>query len=205
LLAALAFGLTTLTWCSGFAYARGTMVEDLLVEDVIHRGREISNGDHLFFINMPLVAYYAVPAIKARLSLDELHGHVLTFAPDPVYMESPGVLEVLDAHRLRVRSAGEHRYLEGITGSMLLQVMKLTHLIQENHTLDAGLFTVTPTQVDEQGICELLFEFKQRLDSPEYHFFFGSPQFMAYPITMGDRVTAATPQRSRPSRTRPSG
>jgi len=202
LLVTLALGLTTMTWCLGFAYARGTLVEDLLIDDVAHRGREISNGDHLFFINMPVLAYYAIPALRARLGLEELHGHVLTFAPDLLHMESPGRLDVLDAHQLRIRSARENRYLEGVTGQMLLGVMNLTDAARKRRQLDADLFTVTPTEVDEQGIRELLFEFKQRLDSPEYHFFFGSPQFMAYPITLADHSAI---NRQRPSRTTSGG
>jgi len=192
LMVVLAIGLTTMTWCFGFAYVRGTMVEDLLLDEVIDRGPEIKNGDHLFFINMPVLAYYAVPALRTKLDLDELHGHVLTFAPDLLHMETPGRMDVLDTYRIRIRSADEHRYLEGVTGRMLLGVMNLADEARENRPLDAGLFTVTPTQADEQGFCELLFEFKQRLDSPEYHFYFGSPQFLAYSIDMAKRIATVT-------------
>jgi hypothetical protein len=42
------------------------------------------------------------------------------------------------------------------------------------------LFTATITDMDEQGVRELLFEFREVVDSPNYHFYLGSPQFMAY-------------------------
>jgi len=198
LLAVHALGLGALTWCLGFAYARGTLVEDLVIEDVIRRGRPIANGDHLFFINMPVTAYYAVPAIKTELGLDELHGHVLTFAPDLLRMDAPGQLTIEDRHRIRVQSPEHSRYLEGVTGQMLLGVMDLTGLTKEGTPLDAGLFKVTPTEMDDRGIRELLFEFNKPskpIDSPGYHFFYGSPQFAAYPLDVSrwlEPTSAAT-------------
>ena len=187
--------LVTLTRAMGFAYSRGTLAEDLLVDDVVRRGRPIAEGDHLFFINIPVTAYYAVPAIKARLGLEELHGHVLTFSPDLLRMESPGEVEWQDRHRIRIRSGPDNRYLEGVTGQMLLGAMDLTGLTEKGR-INAGLFAVTPHGIDDQGIRELVFEFNEPLDSPAYHFFYGSPRFAAYPLDVSrwlrERSSATT-------------
>jgi len=188
-----ALALPMMSWSMGFTYTRGTLVEDLLIRDVVTRGRPLRNGDHLFFVNMPILAYYAVPAIKERLGLTELYGHALTFAPDLIHMSAPGYIEQLDGYTLRVRAPEQERYFEGITGRTLLEVMGLSGRIEENETINAELFEVRPTRVDEQGVAQIEFSFRQPLASPEFHFFFGSPRFMAYPLVMDPPADPAAP------------
>ncbi|UCD30020.1 MAG: hypothetical protein JSV03_05970, partial [Planctomycetota bacterium] len=187
LLLVIAMALGTATWCSGFAYVRGTMAEDMLVDDVITRGEPIEEGDHLFFINLPPVCYYVVPAIKAELGLNQLNGHVLTCSPELVRMELSSEVELIDEHTLRVNSGPDQRYFEGITGQSLLAMMGFDGMPKQGETVDAGLFTVTPTIVDDRGVRELIFTFTQPLNSPNYHFYFGSPRFMAYPLSVSKR------------------
>lgn len=186
-------GLTLMTWASGFAYLAGTRAEDLFVRDVISRGRPLKDGDHLFFINMPLVAYYAVPAIEAQTGRQGLKGHLLTFSPDLLMMEAPGEMEIIDDRQIRVRAPAGRAYFEGVTGRALLEVMGLSRVpdakpgaggLVKGQPIPAGLFTVTPTRLGQGGVEEFLFTFQKPIDSPEYHFFFGSPQFLAYPIQL---------------------
>ena len=54
--------------------------------------------------------------------------------------------------------------------------------------IDAGLYTAVITRKSDEGIQEVEFTFKNRLDSPEYHFLFGSPHFLAYPLDMSALV-----------------
>lgn len=186
----LAIGLTLVTWALGFTFNRGTIVEDILIDDVIHRGRSIRDGDHLYFINMPVIAYYAIPAIKAQLGLETLYGHVLTFSPYLMRMESPGSVTFADDRRLCVRSPEDARYLQGVTGQMLLGAMDLADaLLVEGQPLDAGAFTVTPTAVDAAGFRELQFTFQEPFDTAGCHFFFGSPDFLAYPLDVPARLS----------------
>ena len=189
---ALAAALTAVTLAQAFSYNRGTMVEDLVIEDVGRSHRPLADGDHLFFINMPMVAYYAVPALESKLGLHDLHGHALTFTPDLLGMTTPGEIEVLDEYRFRLLCGPGHSYFEGITGNMLLDIMKLRGQMQVGRTIEAGEFTVTPTQIDERGVRELVFAFKRPLNSPDYLFFYGSPQFMAYPLNLGSPRVPAT-------------
>lgn len=177
-----------LTWSTGFAYIRGTLAEDLVARDVVQRDRPRAEGEHLFFINLPVLAYYVVPAIEQELGFRDLRGHVLTFAPDLIRMLSPSGVEVLDAHRLRIRCPEGNPYLSGITGSMLLGVMRMEDKIAQGRPIEAAEFTVTPTEVTPDGIHALEYTFRQRLDSPEYHFYFGSPHFMAYPLNMSQLI-----------------
>ena len=181
ILAAQAAGLTLMTWGSGFAFRAGTRAEDVFVREVIDRARPLRDGDHLFFINMPLLAYYAVPAIEAETGRKDLQGHMLTFSPDLMKMESPGSVEIIGDRQIRVRAPAGRAYFEGITGAALLEVLGLPAGV-EWQPIDAGIFTVTPTRSGPGGIEELVFTFEKPIDSPEYHFFFGSPQFLAYPL-----------------------
>jgi hypothetical protein len=199
LLAAHAAGLTTMTLLFGYTYRAGTAVEDMVVDDILRRGKPLKDGDHLFFINMPLLAYYAVPAIENQTGVRHLHGHVLSFCPWILRMESPSELEVLDPHRLRIRSPENSRYFEGQSGQMLLEAMTLSKMPAPGDMVRAKNvnLAITTKESDAKGIRELEFQFDEPLDSPNYHFYFGSPQFMAYPLqfprSMVEHVTGTQP------------
>ncbi|MBI4581336.1 MAG: hypothetical protein HY718_16665, partial [Planctomycetes bacterium] len=153
--------LALAAWGMGFVCARGVLSEDLLVRDVLRQNRPLRDGDHLFFINLPVLAYYAVPAIEYELGYRDLHGHVLVFSPDLICMESPGTVEVLDRHRFRVRAPDGKPYLSGVTGSMLLGVMGIDPHLKPGQIFDTKLFTVTIGELDKGGVRELLFEFRE--------------------------------------------
>jgi hypothetical protein len=186
-----AVGLGLLTWASGFAYQAGTRTEDILIDEVLRRSKPIRDGDHFFFINMPVLAYYALPAIEARIDRRDLHGHVLTFSPWLMRMEKPGTVEVLDRHRLRVRAAEDHPYFEAVTGNTLLLAMGFEGVPAVGVPIRADGFTVTPLAANERGITEIEFAFDRPIDSPDYHFYFGSPHFLAYPLQMPEFTSTA--------------
>lgn len=194
LLFVLAVALGGLTWCMGFAYVRGVLSEDLVVRDVKRQVKPLRDGDHLFFINLPVLAYYAIPSIEQELGYRNLRGHVLVFSPDLIRMESPGTVEVLDRHTLRVHAPESKRYLAGTTGTMLLGVMGIDGNLKPGQQMDAGLFTVTIGDMDGQGVRDLLFKFREPIDSPNYHFYFGSPQFMAYELDVSSQQSAVSSQ-----------
>ncbi|GMV98225.1 MAG: hypothetical protein AMXMBFR83_25770 [Phycisphaerae bacterium] len=183
LLAALAAGLSLFTWGQGFAFDAGTRLEDMLVKEVISRGPALRDDDHLFFINFPVLAYYAVPAIEAQTGRRNLHGHVLTFSPDLLRMDAPASVEAVDAHTLRLRAPAGSPYFGGIDGRAMLAVVGHEQDVQAGRPIRAGAFTVTPTRLADGGIEELVFTFDKPLDSPACHFYFGSPHFLAYPLS----------------------
>ncbi|HPU28156.1 MAG TPA: hypothetical protein PK458_18415 [Phycisphaerae bacterium] len=189
----LAVGLGLYAWSMGFAYVRGVLSEDLVVREVKRQVKPLRDGDHLFFINLPVLAYYVVPAIEQELGYRDLKGHVLVFSPDLIRMESPGEVEVLDRHRLRIRAPADKPYLAGTTGTMLLGVMGIDRNLRQGQQIDAGLFTVTLTKMDDEGVRELLYEFREPLDSPNYHFYLGSPQFMAYELIFPHAAATSQP------------
>lgn len=190
-----------MTWCMGYTYVRGVLSEDLLVRDVLRQNRPLRDGDHLFFINMPVLAYYAIPAIQQELGYKNLRGHVLVFSPDLIRMELPSSVDVIDKHRLRVRAPEDKRYLSGVTGTMLLGVMGIDRNLKKGQEFDAGEFTVTISDLDAGGVREMLFEFRKPIDSPDYHFYLGSPQFMAYELQKLSAVSSRPASRTTASAT----
>lgn len=182
-------GLGLLTWATGFAYVRGTIPEDLLIRDVIERGPRLDNGDHLFFINIPIIAYYGTTALQTQLELDDLHGHVLTFSTRLTRMDRASEVEVIDAYTLRVRAPEGESYFEGVAGRTLLDAMGIEQIPRPGDRLEADLFDLEVTEGDAQGLKELVFRFKERLDTPGYRFYVGSPHFLAYPLEMARMVS----------------
>lgn len=184
-------GLSALTLWRGYLFGAATGAEDLLVDDVIERSpRPIRPGDHLFFINMPVVAYYGACAARIELGLPSLYGHVLMYAPYIIRMEAPAALEVVDSHRLRLTAPKERPFLGGDGGRAILKVLDIP-VPRSGDRFSNELYTVVIRDADEQGIRQLEYEFNKPLDSPEYHFFFGSPWFFAYPVDVS-RPTITT-------------
>lgn len=180
-----AVGLTFGCWAMGWVYRASTGIEDLVLRDVRDViARPIRDGDHLFFINIPMMAYYVVPALEQDTGLRDLKGHALTFSPNPLLMDQPCRVEALDEYTLRLSIEGDP-FFGGMSGRVLLEGMGLDRMPAERETFDAGLYRVTIERADEAGIRELSFRFDKRLDTPEYHFFLTTRQRMAYPLVFG--------------------
>jgi len=204
-------GLTALTLWRGYGMMTSGLPEDLVVDDVIKRSpKPIRPGDHLFFINIPnMAALYCSCAVRAEIGLPELYAHALTYSPDVLCMEGPATLEVIGSHRLRVRAPADDAFLKGMPGQIVLSMLNLPKP-KTGDTFTADLdrykvkrnsptgvttgdkYTVIITDADDMGIRELEFVFNKRLDSPEYHFYFGSPRFMAYPVDVSKPTVAAS-------------
>ncbi len=174
-------GLGLMTWATGFAYLRGTLVEDIVIKDVIERGPTLQEGDHLFFINMPLLAYYAIPALETELGIDNLYGHVLTFSPDLSHMAEPGEVEIR-GQTITVRPPEGRLYFSGIPGATLLQSMGIWPMPKPGDVFKTDPFSVHVREGSAEGLAELEFVFHDPLDAPNHHFFVGSPYFLAYPL-----------------------
>ncbi len=193
MIAAHAVGLSTLTLWRGYLFGAATIAENLVIDDVVKRTtRPINSGDHLFFINLPVMAYYAPCAVRVKQDLSSLNGHVLAYAPYLTRMDAPARLEVVDAHRLRLTAPSDAPFFGGLGGDTIRRVLKLPKP-QPGAVFWNDLYTVHILKADDGGIRELEFVFHKPLNSPEYHFYFGSPQFLAYPLDV-----------SRPTLTRPS-
>jgi len=170
-----AVGLTFATWAIGWAYRAGTRVEDLVVRDVVQTGRPLREGDHLFFINLPMPAYYAIPAIEHRTGVSGLSGHVLTFSPWMLRMTAPASIEWPDEHTLVLTAPAEEGWFAGYGGRTVLAIMGLGPSLRVGDRMPGPLFDATVLDADEGGVRKLRFEFHRPVTAPDYHFYLGSP------------------------------
>jgi hypothetical protein len=170
-------------WAYGWVYRAGTSVEDLLVKEVVDYGPAIHDGDVLFFINMPLVGYYAVPAIQEATRCRGLRGYVLTFSPSVLRMDRACRVERLSPSRLLLR-VEEGGYFGGAMGTAIRQLARGGKTLPEGQRIRYDPFTVRVTKVGPEGVQELIFEFAKPLDSPEYHFYLGSRLRLACALDM---------------------
>ncbi len=173
--------MSFMTLTFGWFCRGGAKVEDLVVQDVRTTGRPLRDGDHLFFINVPMLAYYAVPAIENETGLHGLRGHVLTFSPWMLRMEQPGTLERLDDLTLVVTAPPGSAYFAGAAGRTLLTVMGFPGPFKTGDRIVGSLFDAVILDADRDGVRRIRFEFHKSLDSADYHFYFGSPHRWAYP------------------------
>jgi len=185
-----AVGLPLLCWMFGWVYRAGTSVEDVVIAEVLSDPRPLKQGDHLFFINLPLLAYYIIPAIEAETGLADLAGTVLTFSPSLMRMEARCAIEQTGPRTLTVRV--EHdRYLRGSGGRVLLEAMGLPTELRTGMTIrarsdDEELRRVDILEADADGVRALAFTFRRPLSDPSYHFYLGSRYRFAYPIAFGE-------------------
>jgi uncharacterized membrane protein len=178
-------GLGFLTWAFGWAYRAATRVEDVVVRDVIQSDPTLHDGDDLFFINMPMLAYYAIPAIESQTGLRNLHGHVLTFSPWLLRMEAAGAVERPDDHTVVVMAPAGSGYFAGAAGRTILTIMGLPEAFKTGDRVNGDLFDVQIMDAEAGGTRRLRFSFHGPTDSQHYHFFLGSPVRWAYALPKG--------------------
>ena len=179
LMAAGAFG-------SGWVYRICVQTEHQFVDNVVTLTRDppLKDDDKLFFINLPVLAYHAVPAIEQATGLENLEGYVLTISPHLLLMDEPCEVRQLDERRLRV-SLWRDGYFSGTLGRQLSAAMDDPDL-SEGKTIRGrhvdGEFSVHIDRAGPEGIRSLTFTFRKPLNSPDSHFYLGSRLFLAYPL-----------------------
>lgn len=168
-------GLTAalLCWAYGWVFRAATSVEDLVVAEVIDHGRPLRDGDKLFFINLPLIAYYATPAIEQASGRRNLRGYVLTVSPTLLRMDEPCQVRRLSAKQLSV-SLERNGYFTGAMGGVLKQLLAPAVRLDQGQRIRHELFEVTVARAGPEGVRELIFQFDRPLASPDYHFYLGS-------------------------------
>ena len=146
--------------------------EQVIYADVLAHTPRPGPGARLFFINLPAAGIYAAVAMREAWGLDDLEGHVLTFAPDPLMMRQPCVVERTGERELTVSSSGG--YFSGVSGRMLLDGMRPGDPLRAGTVYPGEEFDTTVLEADERGVTRLRFRFKRPLDAPEYHFYVSS-------------------------------
>ena len=166
--------------------------EQLVCADIRANTPRPEPGSKLFFLNMPVAGIYTTVALREAWGLEDLEGYVLTFAPHPLAMEYPCVVERVGDHELIV-SVEAPGYFCGLSGRMLLDGMRPAAPLKSGTLVEGELFDTTVLEGDESGIRKLKFTFHQPLDSPDFHFYISSPERPAYRLRF-DTVAGAIDQ-----------
>ena len=183
----------------GWVYRTATEVEDILINEVVDLTPDIQDGDKLFFINIPMMAYYAIPAIEAETGVRDLRGYAMTFSPHLLMMEEPCRLRQIDDRSFSV-CLERDGYFGGTMGRSLREAMGRESFFTTGERIACDEFETEVAQASPDGVRELIFRFRKPLTSPGYRFYLGSRYRFAYPVTWygASTTSMATTATSRP-------
>jgi hypothetical protein len=177
----------TVTACLmfGWLYVFGTASEDQLVSDVLERGDPLKPGDELIFINQPIVAGWAGPAIETASGgrLHDLRACTLTLADEVVLMTRASYVTPLDHYNLRLQT-DPPGWMYGASGRFFAELSGANWPFVAGQIVSGPAFDVTIEKMDGQtgGVLSLKITFQEPIDKPGRHFYFGSPYQVAYPL-----------------------
>lgn len=165
---------------------------ELPVREVARLGRPVHTGDRLFFINLPMMAFNAPPAIRELTGAADIRTYALTFSTGLLRMAQPCALEVAGPNQLKLRMAPPG-YFSRLIGEQLLSAAGRTQPFAVGERFTTGDFRVEITRSDQAGVQEMVFTFERPLDDPGYHFYMGSPVFAAYPLDFSPPANGSLP------------
>lgn len=165
-------------WCVGiyrFVWRGIVRCEQVVYADVFDNTPKPAPGAQLFFLNLPPCGIYAAVAMREAWGLDNLDGHVLTFAPHPLIMDQHSTVERLNDREFTL-SLDPPGYFAGMSGRMLREGMRPGAPLNTGTIVHDNLFDATILDGDDVGVRKLKFSFRAPLDSPNYYFYLGSPE-----------------------------
>jgi len=158
--------------------------EQLIYADIHANTPPPKPGAKLVFVNLPVAGVYAAVAMREAWGIEDLEGYVLTFAPHPLMMRHPCVIERVGDNELIV-STEPPGYFSGLSGRMLRDGMRPDSPLAAGTIVRGDLFDTTVLAADEHGITKLKFTFRRPLDSDDFHFYLSSPERPAYRLRFG--------------------
>lgn len=171
--------------------------EQLLYADVLEHTNPPGPGARVFLINWPIAGIYAAVAQREAWGLADLEAHVLTFAPHPLIMDQPCVVEALNDYELLVTTPAPG-YFAGESGRMLLDGTRPADPLAAGEVVPGEFFDTTIVERDAEGITRLRFSFHEPLASPWNYFYVstaGRPaqrlRFDERPAVLSARTRAA--------------
>lgn len=194
LTAALLVPVAVVSFGSAWVFVFSTAAEDEIVAEVLAHDESLRSGDELFFINLPISALWVTPAIENGSGgrLHDLKGAVLTVADEPQIMTRPSRVTAVDRHTLRLEM-DPPGWLDGQLGQVWVQVCEVPWPPTPGQRIPGPVFDIVLERIDPgtQSVTSLRIEFKEPIDKPGRHFYFGSPYQMAYPLRFDWSVPGA--------------
>jgi hypothetical protein len=148
-------------------------------EQIVHAGLLADEparapGTEVFFINLPTMGIYAPAAMRQGWGVNDVEGHVLTFAPSVLPAPGACTVEVLGPHELLVSMAPLGAF-SGTSGRMVLDLTRRGKRLEAGETIQGAQFDVTVVEADAAGVRKVKFTFPRPLDSAAYRFYVSSP------------------------------
>ena len=148
--------------------------EQVVYADIVANTPPPKPGATVCFVNLPISAIYAPVALRDMWGVEDLTGYVLTFAPHPLMMTQPSVVQRVGDRDLIVATDAPG-YFSGIAGHMLTDGMHHGGQLTQGSTVPGELFDTTILEADEAGIRKLKFSFHQPIDSENTYIYVSTP------------------------------
>jgi hypothetical protein len=177
-------------------YLRGQMnSEHALISSVAqHRGR-VKAGDHLAFVDMPLLACTANATMERELGLEpgSTTMHCLTVRPLSSGPDHVGRVARVGESGLRIEATGP-AYFSGAEGIALLEVGRWRRMLREGQRFEPNeLFDVGVLRADRGGVQTLQFDFHRALEREGLFVFRCLPDGSAELLDFEDRGVEREP------------
>jgi hypothetical protein len=163
--------------------------EQMYYQDIFMQNPSPRPGDTVFFINQPIINLYAPLPMREHYGFQNLHGWVLTLGDHHIMMRQPSTVEQLNDHDLLLTTT-EPGFFSGVVGQYMLDETRPKNPLMGGSVVHTPHFDVTVLEDNPFGYTRLKFSFKKPLNSPDYHFYFSSPQRTAYLLDFNPRPPA---------------
>lgn len=177
-----ALGAVSLSFSQAFDAAQ--RVEDLVVDEVAASAPRLHDGDTLYFVNLPIIAYCAGPAVERATGLRDLEVRPLTWAPRVLGLVGSDVgVEITwrDARTFEVHLVGD-RYFAGPMGSIVRAAGTHSTVTQTPASRAEHGFQVEALQSDGIEISALRFTFDRPIADAHLHLYWGSRRLWAFEL-----------------------
>jgi hypothetical protein len=176
----------------GIGIAGFSAASQLPAREVVRFAGPLQPGDRLFFINLAPIGFNCMPAIEEARHVQPLDGYVLTFGSSLMRMNEPASVQRTGPRSIRVRHK-DSGYFSGLIGRSMMEAIDRDRPFRPGERFSTPDFDVEVIRADAHGVYELRFTFRRPLDDPQYHFFYGSSIFSAYPLRWSTETNAAPP------------
>lgn len=137
-------------------------------------------GDHLYFVNLPLLAFNTPSAIQLRRA-GPVEAYALTLCDSLLACGHDVRVEIASPDTIIVRQS-EPPYFAGPAGRHLLAAARRSRPLRTGETFHTPRFTATITDADESGVRGIAFRFREPLDPGRDHIIVCSRRHPAYPL-----------------------
>jgi len=153
----------------------GTIAAERYTLEWIKRAPPAPPVRDVFFINLPFVNVYVVPALERELGrwFGDLRCHILTYSPDGYGVDARCYVVQLDDNRFSVEIDG-WPYFSGFLGRFLIEALRSDGVLRSGQIVRTDTFDVYVGDVESQGVRRLIFAFPKPLTDPSYAFYLTS-------------------------------